>query len=74
MLQVVANVGEVSPFAPSYKASGGNIMAHGTHTKVHLRKMGSIFKAKIVGSSKLPEADAQFTIGSGENIIDVQCC
>ena len=73
MLQVVANVSEVSPFAPSYKATGGNIMAHGTATKVHLRKRGSIFLAKVVGSSNLPEADAVFTIGSGGNIIDVPC-
>ena len=62
MLQVIANVGEVLPFAPSYKASGGNIMAHGTHTKVHLRKRGSIFKAKVVGSSAKHEPESHATL------------
>ncbi len=64
MLQVLGNLDEVLPYAPSYKASGGSIMAHETQTKVHLKKRNYIIKAKVVGSSKLPEADAQFTIWS----------
>ena len=66
MLQVVANRNELSPFAPPYKATGGNTMAHGTDTKVHLiKKRGSTFTARIAGSSRLPDTDAAFAISSG---------
>lgn len=62
---VAANLDGGSMFAgPSIKPIGGNIMAHATTTRIHVKKgRGDTRVAKIVSSPCLPEKDASYTIG-----------
>lgn len=64
---VQANLDGASMFAgPTVKPIGGNIMAHATTTRLHLRKgRGETRIAKLVASPSMPEADATFGISPG---------
>ncbi|KAI8105737.1 hypothetical protein M9434_000319 [Picochlorum sp. BPE23] len=68
---VQANLDGASMFAgPTVKPIGGNIMAHATTTRLHLRKgRGETRIAKLVASPSMPEADATFGI-SPEGVTD----
>jgi len=70
---VQANLDGGSMFAgPTVKPIGGNIMAHATTTRIHLRKgRGETRMAKIVASPSLPEADASFSI-SNDGIVEAK--
>lgn len=70
---VQANLDGGSMFAgPTVKPIGGNIMAHATTTRLHLRKgRGETRMAKIVASPSLPEADASFSI-SNDGVVDAK--
>ncbi len=70
MLQVLANLGEVLPYAPSYKASGGSIMAHETQTKVHLIIS---LRPKLLAVLSCQRQMLSSQSGPGGNIIDVPC-
>lgn len=63
---VQANLDGGSMFAgPTVKPIGGNIMAHATTTRIHVKKgRGETRIAKIIASPCLPEADATFGIGN----------
>eukprot|EP00889_Picochlorum_renovo_P001454 jgi/Picre1/28484/NNA_003888.t1 len=57
-------------YGPTVKPIGGNIMAHATTTRLHLRKgRGETRIAKLVASPSMPEADATFGI-SPEGVTD----
>ena len=62
---VAANLDGGGMFAgPSVKAIGGNIMAHGTTTRLWFKKgRGENRMVKIISSPCLAERDAQFAIG-----------
>lgn len=61
--QVVANPG-ASMGGPALSPIGGNIMAHSSTTRLHLRKSSANTRvAKLVCSPNMPEADAKFSIG-----------
>lgn len=63
--QVVANPGEMSFAKDSTKPIGGNIMAHAATTRLRLRKgRGENRICTVYDSPSLPEADAQFAVGS----------
>jgi DNA repair protein RAD51 len=70
---VQANLDGASMFAgPTVKPIGGNIMAHATTTRLHLRKgRGETRLAKLIASPSLPEADASFGIAP-EGICDAK--
>lgn len=70
---VAANLDGGSMFAgPSVKPIGGNIMAHATTTRIHVKKgRGETRVAKIVGSPCLAEKDATFAI-SADGVIDAK--
>ena len=61
---VAANLDGGSMFAgPSVKPIGGNIMAHASTTRIHVKKgKGDTRVAKIVSSPCLAEKDASFSI------------
>jgi len=57
---------------PQVKPIGGNIMAHATTTRLHLKKgRGENRCVKIISSPSLPERDANFAIGP-EGVIDAK--
>jgi len=63
--QVVANPGEMSFAKDASKPIGGNIMAHASTTRLRLRKgRGENRICTVFDSPTLPEADAQFALGS----------
>lgn len=63
--QVVADPGAMSFAKDSTKPIGGNIMAHASTTRLRLRKgRGENRIMTVVDSPTLPEADAQFALGS----------
>lgn len=70
---VAANLDGGSMFAgPSIKPIGGNIMAHATTTRIHIKKgRGDTRVAKIVGSPCLAEKDASFQITT-DGIVDAK--
>ena len=69
--QVVANPDGMSFAKDSTKPIGGNIIAHASTTRLRLRKgRGENRICTVYDSPTLPEADAQFAIGS-KGICDV---
>ena len=63
--QVVANPGEMSFAKDASKPIGGNIMAHASTARLRLRKgRGENRICTVFDSPTLPEADAQFALGS----------
>ncbi|XP_054807615.1 DNA repair protein RAD51 homolog isoform X2 [Prosopis cineraria] len=71
--QVVSQVDGSAVFAgPQIKPIGGNIMAHATTTRLHLRKgRGEERICKVISSPCLAEAEARFQI-SPEGVTDVK--
>ena len=62
---VAANLDGGSMFqGPSVKPIGGNIMAHASTTRIHVKGKGESRVAKIVSSPCLAERDAAFMITS----------
>jgi DNA repair protein RAD51 len=50
-------------FGPLVKPVGGNILAHASTTRVHLKKgKGEQRIAKLIDSPSMPEADAVYMI------------
>jgi len=69
--QVVADPGAMSFAKDSTKPIGGNIIAHASTTRLRLRKgRGENRICTVFDSPTLPEADAQFAVGS-KGICDV---
>jgi DNA repair protein RAD51 len=69
--QVVADPsGGVAIGPPQVKPIGGNIMAHASQTRLHLRKRGANHSMKVYDSPCLPESEALFHI-SESGIEDV---
>mmetsp|Transcript_41860 Transcript_41860/g.133599 ORF Transcript_41860/g.133599 Transcript_41860/m.133599 type:complete len:130 (+) Transcript_41860:280-669(+) len=63
--QVVAQVDGMSFAGPQVKPIGGNIMAHASTTRLHLKKArGENRSCKIICSPSLPERDANFSVGA----------
>ncbi len=56
----------MSLFAPVVKPVGGNVLAHASCTRLHLKKgRDNARVAKLVDSPSMPEAEAQFCITDG---------
>ena len=70
---VAANLDGGSMFAgPTVKPIGGNIMAHATTTRIHVKKgRGDTRIARIVGSPCLAERDASFSI-TQDGVVDAK--
>jgi len=64
--QCTADPGAMSLFAPVVKPVGGNVLAHASCTRIHLKKGRENCRvAKVVDSPSMPEAEAQFAITDG---------
>lgn len=61
----------MSMFAPVVKPVGGNVLAHASCTRLHLKKgRDNARVAKLVDSPSMPEGEAQFAITDG-GVVDV---
>ena len=70
--QVTADPGTPAMFGPLVKPVSGNIMAHATTTRVHLKKTTTEQRiAKMFDSPCMPEADTLYVISSKGRSLDM---